>query len=136
MRSVGEFGIDSNIFASNYKAPSNDDHIGMAMVHVDDSDKKSKKAAKGGSKVALPGKKSQETSDTKVQLQAPRRAQLTLLDQLNVFDKDYKKPLEGHWVHDEDKPGEYKWLTGEEFAAGGYKELEHKPRVVHPGPST
>jgi hypothetical protein len=59
-----------------------------------------------------------------------------LLDELNVFDKDYKKPLLGHWVHDEDKPGQYKWLTGQEFAEGNYKELEHKPRVVNPGPST
>ena len=140
MCSVGEFGIDSNIFASNYKAPTNHDHIGMAMVHADNSDKKSKGAvkgdSKGGSKVALPEKKSKEKSDTKAQLQAPHRAQLTLLDELNVFDKDYKKPLLGHWVHDEDKPGQYKWLTGQEFAEGNYKELEHKPRVVNPGPST
>jgi hypothetical protein len=43
---VDKFGIDSNIFASDYKAPTNHDHIGVAMIHVDDtdSDDKSKKA--------------------------------------------------------------------------------------------
>lgn len=34
--SVGEFGIDSNVFATNYKAPTKYDHIGVALVHVDD----------------------------------------------------------------------------------------------------
>lgn len=33
---VDKFGIDSNIFASDYKAPTNHDHIGVAMIHVDD----------------------------------------------------------------------------------------------------
>lgn len=38
---MGTFGIDSNVFSSNYKAPSKSDHIGVAMVHVDGKKKKS-----------------------------------------------------------------------------------------------
>ena len=41
--SVGTFGIDSNVFSSDYKAPTNDDHIKVAMVHID-----TKKAEKKG----------------------------------------------------------------------------------------
>lgn len=43
---VGTFGIDSNVFSSNYKAPSNDDHIGVAMIHVDKKLAKKKAALK------------------------------------------------------------------------------------------
>ena len=32
---VGAFGIDSNVFSSSYKAPADQDHIGVAMVHAD-----------------------------------------------------------------------------------------------------
>ena len=32
---MGTFGIDSNVFSSNYKAPSSDDHVGVARIHVD-----------------------------------------------------------------------------------------------------
>lgn len=42
--SVGTFGIDSNVFASNYKAPTNHDHIGVAMVNTDSKKANSKKA--------------------------------------------------------------------------------------------
>ena len=138
LHSVGEFGIDSNVFAPNYKAPSNDDHISVAMVHVDDkdADKKSPAKATGDSKIALPQhEESQEKSDVQARLQATQRAQLTLLDELNVFDKDYKKPLLGHWVANPDRPGEQMWVNGQDFAAGGYQLPTHKPEIVHPGPS-
>ena len=108
------------------------------MVHVDDkdADKKSPAKATGDSKIALPQhEESQEKSDVQARLQATQRAQLTLLDELNVFDKDYKKPLLGHWVANPDRPGEQMWVNGQDFAAGGYQLPTHKPEIVHPGPS-
>jgi len=57
---VGEFGIDSNVFSSDYKAPTNNDHITVAMVHIDD-DKPDKKSAQ------------------KAQPKSAKKAQMTLL---------------------------------------------------------
>ena len=124
LHSVGEFGIDSNVFAQNYKAPSNDDHISVAVVHVDDKDADKKSQAKATGR-----------SDVQTRLQATQRSQLTLLDELNVFDSDYKKPLQGHWVANPDRPGEQMWVNAQDFAAGGYQLPTQKPEIVHPGPS-
>lgn len=75
-------------------------------------------------------------SAKKVQLKSAQKAQLTLLDQINVFDSDYKKPVQGHWVANPDREGEAMWVSGEQYAKGGYQKISsHKPRVVSPGPS-
>ena len=75
-------------------------------------------------------------SAKKVQLKSAQKAKLTILDQLNVFDKDYQKPKLGHWVANPDREGEAMWINGEEYAQGGYQKIgSHKPRVVSPGPS-
>ena len=155
---VGEFGIDSNIFAPNYKAPTNHDHIGVAMIHVDDdttSKKKEKSKAKGtggaifdlieeaeeavsqGKEAPSPKEaKAQKKSATKPQLKSWEKAQLTLLDTTNVFDSDYKKPLQGHWVNNPDRVGQKMWVDAKSFAEGSYPKPSRKPRTVSPGPST
>jgi len=116
---VDEFGIDSNVFASDYKAPTNHDHIGVAMIHVDDDKKSDKKSAQ------------------KARLKSAQKAQMTLLSggvsqHNNIFTQGYEKPKEGHWVDSGTGYGHKMWVNGAKFAAGDYATPSHKPRSNGP----
>ena len=136
---VDAFGIDGNVFASDYKAPKDNIHIAVAQIHCANSDcsddGKSKvkgavssmEAAAGEvvkdiSKLALPDNEA-AMSAKRVQLkQAAQKAQLTQLtygqsDESNVYDPEhYSRPLEGHWV-DVGSKGFKHWATGSEMVS-------------------
>jgi len=134
---VDAFGIDGNVFASDYKAPKDNIHIAVAQIHCANSDcsddgkykvqgaVSSMEAAAGEvvkdiSKLALPDNEA-AMSAKRVQLkQAAQKAQLTQLsesDESNVYDPEhYSKPLEGHWV-DVGSKGFKHWATGSEMVS-------------------
>jgi len=136
---VDAFGIDGNVFASDYKAPKDNIHIAVAQIHCansdcsDDGQSKGKGAvasieaaagevAKDISKITLPDNEA-AMSAKRVQLkQAAQKAQLTQLtygesDESNVYDPEhYSRPLEGHWV-DVGSKGVKHWATGSEMVS-------------------
>jgi hypothetical protein len=136
---IDAFGIDGNVFASDYKAPEDNIHIAVAQIHCansdcsDDGNSKVKGAVssiaaaagevvKDISKLALPDNEAAMLAK-RVQLkQAAQKAQLTQLtygqsDESNVYDPEhYSRPLEGHWV-DVGSKGFKHWATGSEMVS-------------------